>query len=496
MWAFLGEARPLGTAVLNCTLLAIYKMQRQVEESAVPVKECLALVDRVAASQELRRAARLRSFLLYVVEQTLKSGAGSIREQEIGAAVFGRPDSYDTGVDNIVRVNATELRKRLEHYFAGEGAAETTMIEIPRGSYAPVFRRRESTTASTEEPVVPPTAETALSPPDATPEPSASPSAVLPIEVPFADAVPHRRITDRPRIWVWQAATSLLLLVCLVLVFRESLLTRPAESWKHSPALRRFWSEFFSADKAAGGPTDIVLADTSVALAEDILQRSISLNEYVNYSYKRLAESPTLSTDKREALALVLERNNGSIGDFRVAQQLMTLEADPARLQLKFAREYTAQAARHSNLVLIGSRKSNPWVDLFAERLNFDFQYDPARHRTSILNHKPQMGEQATYEEAEQASPQASSEPQTQGYGVIACMPSLNGKGRVLILEGTDSQATAATGDFMTSEDALAAFERKLPPGPIPFFEVLLRTSQLSGTPLHADVVAYRVYPR
>jgi hypothetical protein len=77
---------------------------------------------------------------------------------------------------------------------------------------------------------------------------------------------------------------------------------------------------------------------------------------------------------------------------------------------------------------------------------------------------------------------------------VIAFLPDVAGHGKVLIIEGTDSQATGAAGDFVTSPDSLGAFEQKFPSGRVPFFEVLLRTSQLSGTPLHAEVLAYRIY--
>ena len=88
------------------------------------------------------RSARLRDFLLYVGMQSLKDGCPEIHEQEIGAKVFGRPLTYDRSQDNIVRVNATELRKRIESYFATEGAAEPLILEIPHGGYKPVFQRR------------------------------------------------------------------------------------------------------------------------------------------------------------------------------------------------------------------------------------------------------------------------------------------------------------------------------------------------------------------
>jgi hypothetical protein len=88
-----------------------------------------------------KRAALLREFLLYVGRQSVRDNSIIIHEQEIGTTVFGRPPVYDTSLDNIVRVNATELRKRLELNFSSEGAEEPVVLEIPRGSYTPIFRR-------------------------------------------------------------------------------------------------------------------------------------------------------------------------------------------------------------------------------------------------------------------------------------------------------------------------------------------------------------------
>src|SRR5438045_8747364 len=106
-------------------------------------QESRKLVERVAASQYLAKSARLRDLLVYLSGRVLE-GTEEIHEQEVGHKVFGRPPDYDTGSDNIVRVHASTLRKRLEQYFAEEGAAEPLLLEIPKGNYAPVFRRREN----------------------------------------------------------------------------------------------------------------------------------------------------------------------------------------------------------------------------------------------------------------------------------------------------------------------------------------------------------------
>ena len=83
-------------------------------EALPTIEERRALIERVAASEQFSRSARLRDFLLYVGKQSLKEGCPEIHEQEIGARVFGRPTSYDRSADNIVRVSAPRLAKTLE----------------------------------------------------------------------------------------------------------------------------------------------------------------------------------------------------------------------------------------------------------------------------------------------------------------------------------------------------------------------------------------------
>src|ERR1700741_482089 len=102
------------------------------------VEESRKLVERVAASRYLAKSVRLRDLLVYLCDRVLSGPVGEINEQEAGHKVFGRPANYDTGSDNIVRVHASTLRKRLEQYFAEEGATEPLTLEIPKGKYAPV----------------------------------------------------------------------------------------------------------------------------------------------------------------------------------------------------------------------------------------------------------------------------------------------------------------------------------------------------------------------
>jgi len=127
------------------------------------------LIERVISSSQFRSSLRLREFLLYIAECALKGTPEAATEQQIGVHVFHRPPGYNSSEDSIVRTHARLLRQRLAEYFSTEGAAEPTIIEVPKGHYLPTFRLRQSEPAPAPFPlptetVVSPASETAATP--------------------------------------------------------------------------------------------------------------------------------------------------------------------------------------------------------------------------------------------------------------------------------------------------------------------------------------------
>lgn len=96
-------------------------------------------LDRVLASAAFARAERLKRFLHFVVEQTLDGHQHEIKESTIALEVCGRDPSFDAKIDPIVRVDATRLRARLQEYYASEGRSAAMRIDVPKGSYVPLF---------------------------------------------------------------------------------------------------------------------------------------------------------------------------------------------------------------------------------------------------------------------------------------------------------------------------------------------------------------------
>ena len=66
--------------------------------------------------QSFRQSERCSKLLRYLVEISLVPDAVPLKERAIGHEVFGRPISYDTYSDPVVRNAASEIRKRLRQY--------------------------------------------------------------------------------------------------------------------------------------------------------------------------------------------------------------------------------------------------------------------------------------------------------------------------------------------------------------------------------------------
>src|SRR5580704_7427481 len=62
-----------------------------------------------------------------------------LSERMIGAKMFRRPVDYDTSNDAVVRVRATEVRKRLAQYYREAAQTPVVRIDLQPGSYVPEF---------------------------------------------------------------------------------------------------------------------------------------------------------------------------------------------------------------------------------------------------------------------------------------------------------------------------------------------------------------------
>lgn len=348
------------------------------------------LVERLCASQELRRAARLRDFLRYVSHRVLADSGSVVPEQEIGTNVFGRPADYDTGIDNIVRVNASELRKRIHSYFHQEGKLERYQIDIPRGSYTPQFSPRiieELATAPAASITVP--LETSPDAPARSLESSGGASPLL--------------------VRILGATVLILLAVCLLLAIQLRSAGRSINTWRYEPNLKALWTQLLDSNR----PLDIVLADTSLVIAQDVLRERIPLNIYLQHDFLNNSGS-SVSEEMKGELQNIMSRGNGSFGDFQAARHILALASHSPNVHLEYARSLRPSALKNDNLVLLGSSYSNPWASLYEDRMSFRLTTDPVTHRAVVLNTAPAAGEKPEY---------SSFPGNSVGYGIVAFLP-------------------------------------------------------------------------
>ena len=111
-----------------------------------PIQENLVReeLERVCADLLFRDTTRMKRFLRFVVEETLAGRGGRLKGYIIGVEVFDRPDNFDPQSDTIVRVQAGQLRRRLDLYYADRGQESLVRILVPKGRYAPVFELRQT----------------------------------------------------------------------------------------------------------------------------------------------------------------------------------------------------------------------------------------------------------------------------------------------------------------------------------------------------------------
>jgi TolB-like protein len=129
-------------------------------QSADIVRGCL---EQLLESPAFRNSARLSRFLRVVVERTLEGGAdNNLKESVVGVLVFDRPPDYDPKIDSIVRVQARQLRAKLQEYYSTTGMRDAVRFELPKGSYAPVIRRAVVTDGPRLVPMEAPSADVAV----------------------------------------------------------------------------------------------------------------------------------------------------------------------------------------------------------------------------------------------------------------------------------------------------------------------------------------------
>lgn len=426
-------------------------------ENTLPPEERQALVARVLSSPQFSRSTRLRDFMLYITERGINDPDTPIHEPEIALRVFGR-SATQGGEDTIVRVHASQLRKRLEQYFQTEGASEQTVIEIPKGNYTLQFRPRPVTASETD------------------------------VRVESGEAIPASSPGPASRFKVrWNFALLAVLFGAAVWLAWDDVRLRTEQSPPLATFVNLFWAPFLNSNQNL----DIVLADSNFGFLQDLSGVDVSAEQYANRDYQQLIDAIPPKGGLRESAIMLMHRRYTSVGDANLARKISWLASPRSDLVLiMHARDFQPMRLKTNNVVLIGSKRSDPWAELFEPQMNFQYSYEGHPADTAIRNLKPKPGEQVLYRADE-----ASGHRIPEGFCVVARLPNLSGKGKALLIAGTETEATEAGGDFVLSDASLAQLHRVLGLGAgesFPDFEALLGTARVGGASPTARLIGVR----
>jgi len=122
------------------------------QPAAPEAAEIRAYLAALLAQKEFNTSDRNRRFLSYIIEETLEGRAERIKAYNIALAALDRSDDFDPLTDPIVRIEASRLRRALEHYYLTVGKSDSIRIGIPKGSYVPTFEFGVDPSSSTASP--------------------------------------------------------------------------------------------------------------------------------------------------------------------------------------------------------------------------------------------------------------------------------------------------------------------------------------------------------
>lgn len=425
------------------------------------------LAQRVVASKSFAKSLFLTKFLLYVCEKELTGRSQEICEQQVGVHVFGRRPDYSPGEDNIVRNYARQLRHRLDLYFEEDGQHEKLRITIPRGRYVPVFSSNHDSGWSVDELAASETPDTGHI------SHHHELHAVLPAHVDV--------LTSRKRRY------RILYLILLLILIGGALVWTASDRLIHrnDTSSHILWAQLFNNSHL----TYIVPADDGIVMFQNLTKHLVPLADYIDRAY--LSVKPDSAVDDKNMADLEAQRYT-SVTDLNAVLRLSELpERRADHTIVSYAREFHMQDLKDSNAVLIGSRFSNPWVEIFEKNLNFQFNYEATPNASFIRNMHPQSGELTVYENG-------AADPSHQTYGVIALTHNLNSTGWVLIVEGLTMAGTQAAVDTLFDPHAMQPIldNAKNKDGSFRPFEILIETRSFGSNSPQASIIATRYYSK
>jgi hypothetical protein len=426
------------------------------------VQALRAHLDELAVGAAFRGSHRSQQFLRHIIEKVFQGSGDQLKERTIGIELFHRSPSYDTGEDAIVRVTASDVRRRLLQHYGRYGETSRFRILLPPGSYVPEIECTPLS-AATPDPPPPPLPPTSSDEPALTGQASSS------------------EAFTRPRTRWYLVATAVSLVIFMGMTALAFHRWRPSTT---TAAAVLPWDAIFR----PGHSVQLITSDSSLEHLQELTGSDISVSDYANRRY--VPSLQALTPAQQQFYQFYLYADNAAAVDTPLAVNIARLAPASVPFKVRSARTLrVADMQTGDNLILVGSPRSNPWFDFFENQLDFRFVFSKDLNQEIIQNIHPLPGERATY------SPTARGFATGESFAIIALVQNPNQSGQVLLLAGADGEGTEAAGHLVTDLPHLqrAMDFCQIPSGAqLQNFELLVRLNTMAGSPSTVDMVACR----
>ena len=434
------------------------QMTKQVTE-----EERRLALERVLNSKYFIHAPMKQKFLRLICDFHLHGRGGDLNEYLIGREVFDRDDSYNPATDPIVRVGAHGVREKLALYYQKEGTNDLLRIEIPIGSYEPIFIPHCNQLMEETAPQV------------------------LPERV-FDTASASPTGANREKFWLY-ATIGVLALVLVALLSAYLKLRRQDNLTRNEgdrEVYKAVWEPFLKSDDQ----TLVVLSNPPVfrfvnnADPGKVIERSVQPPlEQMDKLLQSLQNKQIINIiPERGRLVLTTDTYTG-IGEAIGLHQITDLFRSAGKnIVIKQSRTVSAEDLKKQNVIVLGSTWVNNWSGKLPTQEFFVYN-----SRVAIENHDPRPGEEREYKPLfdEQTGNLITD------YALVTVSPNMSDENVVMVLAGAHSEGTAAAAEYVTGKHYLNEFKRQLTQAGAPkYYQALLKVGVENGIPTTISLVS------
>lgn len=415
--------------------------QKATSPARFSAEEQTAILDQLAqivTSAPFRSSKRCFLMLEYCVQCTLSGRVERLRERQLGIHLFSRPVGYETSGDPIVRMTASEVRKRLAQFYRINEGAPRVKISLPLGSYVAEFRFLEP--KAVHDPDAASLSQDCLS--------EVSKEGLQPqLFVPLPTGGTEPSLAE-PRSSRTRMLRAVLMGSVAALIIVAATMSRGLE--RKQSLQQAFW--------------------------KPMLHNRVELKAIIGQSrpVPEIGHPASLGTEIREG-----EESIG-LGDASTAIRLcgeIAAMAVPCRTE--YSRKVSLQNLRGAPLLLIGAL-NNQWTLRATNPLRFRF--DPQRR--AIVDTKTQTVLGMVNFDLPRSSINTD-------YSIIARFRSNLTDDYVVVVGGIGPMSTEAAAVFLSSSEGLQELWAKAPSGkPSENMEAVLATQVVEGRPGHTRVIA------